>query len=331
MNHRPWLLSAIPLGALFTLSCSDYAVTRGLEEPFSVENAQFIEGELPGSPPLSSEELQEGAELIQPSPTPPTVSIDRLRQGLAGVDFFGWVSAKAQSVGVRFEKYGTGYWLFPAGAFDPAQQNTLTYDFTASLHESLPAGRHDLLIAAIDENGKSGTQAKTSICIRSIVPDNNNACQPEIAPPAVVLGLSWDRPVDLDLVVETPYGVVVDSKHLSSAVPREDGSVNPNAPTVGKIDLDSNRDCEIEGRQREHLVFPETPVAGRYKVYVNMHRDCGEEATRFRYTLYTRDRGETPGTYTVREKPLAQGILTSFQANGSTAIGTYVTSFTLGE
>lgn len=314
------------------LACSDYQLTEALDEPFSVEGGQFIEGELPGSRPLSHQEIADGAEVQFPRPTPPSFELTKFYQGQAGVYVKGWASDDAQSIGIRFEKLGTGYWIFPAGAVDPLQQNTLNWGFTANFHHNITPGLHRILATAFDAEGKSGTQSSTTICISSLTPDNDNVCYPETSPPAVVLGLTWDRPVDLDLVVVPPSGEIINPKTPTSARPNEEGVVNPNSRRAGNLDLDSNQDCRIDGRQREHVIWKNNPRPGTYAVYANLYRTCGEDSVRYQVTLHSRTFGEKPDTYAVARQELAEGLLTSFHANGSVGtLGTYVTQFTINE
>ena len=140
--------------------------------------------------------------------------------------------------------------------------NGETGDVVIKLRPDLAPGHHRLLAAAFDESGSSGTQGSVDLCIARVVPDNRNACDPTIAPPAFVASLEWDSEVDLDLEVLTPTGKVVDPRHPTTAEENEDGEVDPEQPGVGIIDIDSNRDCVSDGKRRENLIFQDTPPAG---------------------------------------------------------------------
>lgn len=309
--------------SIFTLlGCGDHSLTEGLEEPISVHDAQFVKGELPGSKPLSAADIADGEVQEDPRPTPPGTDVVYLRQGLAGTRFYGWTSADSVAVAIKVEGEGTGYWLLPAGRPDPALNGALTWDLTLDLHASLTAGLHELRVAAIDSEGKSGTQATTTICVNSLVPDNGNACYPDIAPPDLVIGLEWNSNADLDLIVITPDGQRIESKNPTSAVKDDSGNIDTTADGIGNLDFDSNKDCRTDGRRREHVVFQKNPPAGNYFVYTNLHQACGTESAAYRVSLHTRTRGGG-----VKSTPRAAGELIALQANGSTELGTFVTQF----
>ncbi len=308
-------------------ACSDRALTEALEEPLRVHDAQFVEGELPGKRPRTAEEIQGGVEPAKPTSTSASTDLGYLRQLAGGVRFRGWATDDAVAVAVRFEDAGSGYWLFPTGPADPGANGDLVWDFVADFGESLEPGLHNLLVAAIDEDGKSGTQNETTICINSLVPDNGNACYPEVAPPDLVIGIEWDSDVDLDLIVEAPDGSVIDSNNPTSAKPDESGNIDTRAPGIGNLDLDSNKDCQIDGRNREHVVFANRPLAGTYRVYANLSRSCGQDSVRYLVSLHSRV--NTDDGFDVESKERAAGELVAVQANGGKAIGTFVTEFKL--
>ncbi len=306
--------------------CSDRIYTTGLEEPLSVHDAQFVEGELPGTAPPKP-----GQDVKKPDATAPTADTLYLRPGLANVRFAGLVSDRALSVAVALKGQGTGYWLFPAGAPDPSQTGYLDYDFVADFHESLPAGRHEFLVAAIDADGNSGSQASTSLCINSLVPDYGNACDPTIQPPDLVVSLRWDTPADLDLVVVTPSGKVVSPQNPTTAEPDASGHLEPNAPGVGNLDLDSNRDCKVDARQLENLVFHTVPKRATYHVYANLNRACDQASVTYELSYHLRVPGKEAGTFAVQSSVKAAGTLVADQANAGTAVGTFVTDLVIGK
>lgn len=309
-----------------TASCSDRDLTLALEEPIHVHGAQFVEDALPGSRPLTLKEIGQGAEPKLPSTTPPATTRAYLRERLTATTFRGLATPGTVAIAVEIEGESSGYWLLPAGTPDPAQNNAVTWDFVADFQESLKPGLHSLLVAAIDEDGKSGSRNVTDLCINSLIPDNGNACSPETAPPFLIVGLRWDTPVDLDLLVVTPTGDIVRSKDPSTGPRKEDGSIDVNAPGAGTIDLDSNKDCAIDGRNQENLVFQTSPPKGRYLVYANLNRACGEASVHYEVALHTRQ-SEDDGKYSVRVRPRGEGDLIAEQQNGDTALGTFVTQF----
>ncbi|MBX3189514.1 MAG: hypothetical protein KF819_20990 [Labilithrix sp.] len=303
-------------------ACGDGIVTRGLEEPLAVHDAQFIEGPLPGSPPDQA--------LVPPRPTAATTELTFLRPRLADVPFFGWTTLDAVSVAAQIEGLGRGYWVVPTGAPDPTVQGepVRQWRFVADLHDSLPPGRHRLLVAATDAAGTTGSQVASTLCINRRVPDNGNVCDPKKAPPELVISLIWDRPVDLDLLVVTPNSEIVASRSPSKGLAADQkvnrNALDKNAPGVGFLDADSNESCRIDGRQIENVVFADRPDPGSYLVYVNLHDACGQPSTRYGVSRHTRSAGAEPGTFSVVETDRTHGTLVALEANGSTRLGTFV-------
>ena len=307
--------------------CGGEPITTQLEEPLRVSDAQFREGEMPGLPPLTGDEILAGVE-----PTAPYISSfdfvgNRLAAGEPDRAASGRTSVGAVSVGLQLENHGTGFWLLPVGAADVVNNNEPTWNATVSFNPDLAPGKHRLLAAAFDDDGRSGTRGSVDVCISRVVPDNRNVCDPRIAPPAFVASLEWDTEVDLDLKVVTPAGKVVDPRHPSTTPDDEDGEVDPEAPGAGIIDIDSNRDCVPDGRRRENLIFQDQPAPGTYLVYANLFDACGHDSVRFELSLHQSTAGSEPDTYTVIETYRQAGEILALQANGGKALGTFVTEF----
>lgn len=312
---------ALVVGALFLFGCSGTDSRSGIEEPLLVHGAQFVEGALPGIPVDSSHEA-EGLPTVSSA----TSEVAALRERLAGVSFFGQASKDATSIGVRFENSGTGFFVLPTGAVDAQDRDVLTWSFLADFQQSLAPGRHNLLTVAFNQEGHAGRQASTSLCVRSLRPDNGNACFPSIAPPALVLSLEWDTPVDLDLIVVAPSGAVLSAKSPTTAVPDDSGQIDPSSSGSGYLVYDGNVDCRIDGRQREDVVFEERPESGAYLVYVNLSRHCSQGDVTYlvsRHAMVTVD----DDTFSVDSRDLGAGALSAEQANGGASLGTFVAQF----
>src|SRR5690606_826637 len=134
----PSLVPALALSLL--VACGGEPLTTGLEEPFRVENAQFREGPLPGSPPLTVAELSEGASPVAPYPTPPEVAGRIISPADVGFIVAGRASTDSYAVGFQLAGLGTGYWLVPVSAPEPVNADELTWraalDFGASVPRS---------------------------------------------------------------------------------------------------------------------------------------------------------------------------------------------------
>jgi len=309
------------------LGCSSEPLTQALEEPIRTPDAQFRKGDLPGLPPLTTDEVNGGVKPQSPTVTSVSVANSLVPLGEPSRTISGRASTDAKAVGVRFADAGSGYWVLPTRGADVLNGGELEWRFDAAFGHNLEPGLHRLLFAAFDENGNSGTQADLNLCIAREVPDNGNSCDPTTSPPALVVSLSWDAPVDLDLLVITPTGKVVDSKHPSTAEEDEDGKVNPNGEGVGIFTGDAFAGCIKAGTRRENLVFQTTPPSGTYLIYANLYDACGEPSVTFDVSLHTASAGVEPDTFTVQRTFHQAGQLLAVHANGAAKRGMFITSF----
>jgi hypothetical protein len=301
----------------------------GAAEPLVVESAQFFSGALPGSAPIPSSD--DGGAQGQPTGTQVVdvnVASRIIHPGEAGMSITGHATTDAQTVAVRFASLGSGYWVVPVGASDPTDNGLLTWSLTVDYGSALPAGPADVLFAAIDANGASGMQQDLPVCIDTPVPDNLNACDPTRAPPAAVVSLVWDTAVDLDLIVQTPNGAIVGGRKTSTAPPAADGGATTPGAGDGVLDRDSNRDCVIDGIQREDAVWQSSPPTGTYQVWVDLYSACGQSAVHFTVSNWL-PQTQPDGTKRLVEHPFAKGELPAQQANAGTGPGLFVGAFVL--
>jgi hypothetical protein len=310
-----------------TLGCGGEPVTRGLTEPVAVEAAQFVDGTLPGLPPLTDQQQIDGVTPEEPRVTSYDLANQLILPGEPAKSLRGRASPDALAVGVRLADTGSGYWLVPTRSADPLNQGELAWDLRASFNPQLTPGRKRLLLAAIGEDGSAGTQTSIELCIGNTIPDNDNVCDPRRSPPELVISLGWDAPVDLDMRVVTPDGKIVDSKHPTTALPDEEGDVDPSGDGIGQLDRDSNRACLIDASQRENLVFSLLPPSGTYLVYANLYDACGEASVNFEVSFHVGTLGDEPDTFAVARTFRQSGSLQAVHANGGRELGMYVTSF----
>lgn len=310
--------------SLAALACSAQTITEGLDEPIAVDGGQFIAAALPGSPP-------EGAPSA-PRATAASTERTYLTARDTGVPFFGWATLDTVAVAARIENQGSGYWVVPAGPPDPAVQGepVRVWRFLADFHETLAPGRHRMLVAAIDEQGRAGSQVATSLCVHRRVPDNGNVCDARKAPPETVISLTWDRPVDLDLAVVTPDGQTISAKSRSAHLATDEKvsrvATDKNRPNVGYLDRDSTAHCARDGRQMENVVFAERPAPGSYLVYVSLRDACHEPSVRYTVTRWVRAGVEgRPDEFQVHEAERTTGALVALQATHGAKLGTFVT------
>jgi hypothetical protein len=274
---------------LVLAACESSPAPIGIDEPLRVRGAQFVEGPLPpnaGGPAVT----------IAASENPIILA------GQAQKLFNGRAHASASAVAVRFADVGTGHWVFPIGDPDPQYPGELTWSMTADFAYAIAPGRRALAFSAIDAAGRSGPVHELGVCVGSRIPDNQQACDPSRPLPAVVLSLTWDVDVDLDLVVVAPDGRELTAKK-SQRVPGEPS-----------FDRDSLATCTPDATRTENLVFPARP-SGRYGVYVSLFDACGEAAVRFTFEAYDG-----------RARTIQQsGRMIAFDANGGRDRGLFVT------
>ncbi len=329
---RRRLTGVVPFAALAGLSCTGPQVssTAALDEPIRIESGQFIAGDLPGLAPQTPEDGGEAGAAASPKVTDVTLANTAVEPGAAGVPLSGHTTATAQAVALRFAGMGSGYWVVPVGPPDPSDGNLPTWQCLADFGRSIAPGFHDLLFAAIDANGVSGTQYDQPFCADTPVPDNLNACVPKRAPPAVVLSLSWDAPVDLDLVVQEPSGGVVGRVRAQGADGGVPASTSP-AATDGVLDRDSNASCVIDGIDREDVVWQTEPPHGTYEVWADLFSACRQSGVTFTVSLWRAEpRPDGGALQLVEQQPsIAIGEVTASQATGGAGLGLYVGAFVL--
>lgn len=318
------------LAASVLVACSSESITGGLDEPIQVRygsgrNAQFLEGDLPGTKPLTDAEILSGAKPALPSASL-DVSAGVIRQADTGFTASGTTSNEGSAIGMRFLDLGTGYWVFPVTSQDPTKPGTFAWNANLDFGADIPAGKHALAVVAIDAAGNAGSQFATTLCVASDIPDNLSACSPGTKPPFTVLSLAWDTPVDLDLRVITPQGKVVDPKHPSTAVAVK-GQIDTTAKGTGIFDTDAGRNCVVSGHRRESLVWQDAPLPGTYLVYASLYDACGQASVRFDLSL---NRPGPPGKDGIQhlESSYEQaGELLAADADAGSKLGLFVTVF----
>lgn len=307
-------LTASTLAVSSLTACGEYDALAGRGEPIIVPGATFHLGPLPESnpdgPQVTAVESAGGA----------------IRRGQSGRTLSGRTSPDGYSIAVQFDELGTGYWVLPVEGPEPTANDELAWRFEAEFAHDLPVGRHRLRFVAFDENGVAGPAREMSVCVRPDFPDNLNACDATLRPPAAVVLLEWNADADLDLLVRTPEGAFVSAKKPTSAAV-VDGVV-PSAsledPTLARFDVDSNGECRVDGRRRETIRWEEAPE-GIWSIYTNLFDACDRPSVQFRVTVLRREALED-GTYRLTETTVREGQWTSVQASGGAQPPLFVTS-----
>lgn len=151
----------------------------------------------------------------------------------------------------------------------------------------------DCIYAGIDESGRVGPQVAANV---RIVPVGTGDLQ---------VSVSWDRPSDVDLHVIEPSGEEIYYDERTSA-------------TGGRLDLDSNAACDIDGVNNENITWPEGRAPrGMYTVRVDYWDNCNVSATNYVVTV---QRGGPPETF--------RGTFTGSGDQGDAGSGRTITQFT---
>jgi hypothetical protein len=290
------------------VSCAGERSPSGIGEPIRVRNGVLKEGPLPAGPGPAITAIETASTVLRPGQGEKTLS--------------GRASPGASAIALALGGRGNGYWLVGVDGPDPLNAGELGWQALVEIARDVPPGLADLLVVAIDASGVAGPVRSLPVCIPGALPDNLNACDRNLAPPAAVVSLSWDTPVDLDLVVVAPDGRVIDAKH-PRVLPGADGG----AATTSAIDRDSNGACVLDRIQRENLVFQEAPPPGSYLVFANLFDACGRAPVHFRVAVSERQ-PSGDGTLSLVETLARDGVLLGVDANGGSRLGTYVTEVT---
>ncbi|HEX3596386.1 MAG TPA: hypothetical protein VHU80_14855 [Polyangiaceae bacterium] len=296
----------------------------GNDEPFRIQNAQFVEGKLVGksiedagsNPPPQS-------DTGPPGTTSPKTTQLAYFPGQTGASFTGDTTTNAVAVGLAMDGVGTGYWVLPVNGPDPAT-GRLGWAATIDFGRNLPIGRRNLRVVAIDKRGRGGEQAVVSLCIKGLVPDNLQSCSPKRVPPEAVISLSWDVNADLDLQVIGPDGRLLEPKH-STTQKLMDGGAPVMAPA--SFDHDSNANCAGDAFRMENLVWQTERPVGRYRIYANLFDACKQPAVNFDVSVFDSEGATDSGPPHLVEKLTARGELLDISANGGSQRGLFVTEY----
>src|SRR5690349_7883029 len=186
-----------------------------------------------------------GAAPAAPYSTPPEVAGRIVSPMDVGFNVNGRASTDTYAVGFQLAGIGTGYWLVPVGAPDPSNRDELSWRVSLDFGASVSPGLHQLLVAALDAQGRSGTQRDIELCVRAPSADNLNVCDATLEPPALVVSLGWDNDADLDLQIVAPDGSLVDRANTRG-----------NGAGIGgaQLERDANAGCQPSGAPRENVV-----------------------------------------------------------------------------
>jgi hypothetical protein len=244
---------------LLALAACGVDADPGLEAQLRVAGAQYYAG----APPVAATDIS-------------ITAIDSLnntiRAGQIDKSLSGRVASGGRAVAIYLAG-DTGYWIVPAGAADINFPDELTWSAKASFARDLVAGDHDVEILAVDASGQLGAPRALTLTARDRALD--------LAGTQLAVSLTWDTEADLDLHLVLPVDpqIIVWWGHPTSYVAPAPGEpVDPNAiAAAGVLETDSNRQCLIDGRREEDIVWrgaPAIPPHGSFTVLVDTFSLC---------------------------------------------------------
>jgi hypothetical protein len=223
---------------LLALGCADHSNDPGLDAELQIAGAQFNPGALP-------------ADGDGPSVIALDVATSMLAPGAANQPLTGTLESSATTVAFAIDG-DRGWWLLPAGVPDVNAPTLPTYATRLAIARAAKPGVVTLRARAADQRGHFGVSSSVMLTIADVPPPNAR----------LIVTLAWDSATDLDLHVVEPGG-------------NEIWSDAPRSPSGGALDLDSNSQCVIDGRDREEVTWAQPP-SGHYDVRVDTFSLCGQ-------------------------------------------------------
>jgi len=315
------LLQLVAACALL-VACGGESGESGINEPLSIAGAAFKQGALPGAPATDDADADDlDLTTIETNSTV-------IHPGQTGKRISGRARDTGYAVAVRFEDQGTGYWVKPLDEADSVYPGELAFRLDIELAHDLPLGPQRLLFTVLDARGRASRQQALELCVASPYDKALSACDPAQKPPAAIITLSWDSAADLDLVVRTPDGELVDARHPSTLTdPALEDERDPSFQ--GILYTEDARGCGARSVQREDLVWTGEVPEGRYDVFVNLFNACGARATFFEVRAWKRSERDD-GSYSFRETgETAVGQAIDEEANGGSGSPRKIASFDL--
>jgi hypothetical protein len=231
----------------WSIGCSGASPDPGRDASLLIANAQFTPGLMPGDgagPPVMS--LNVSAFTVAPG------AIEQPLLGTLG----------PAATAVAFQLAGDrGWWLITAGVPDTDSPTLPTFNARMSFARTLQPGKVTLVARAVDDKGRFGAASSIDLTVA-------NLPQPDAR---LTISLTWASPTDLDLHVVDPAGAEI-------------WSDAPTSASGGALDLDSNAECVIDGRDRENVRFADPP-SGHYRVRVDTFSLCGQSVADWRVTV----------------------------------------------
>jgi hypothetical protein len=243
------------------VACTDgVTADNGTDALLQVRNAQFWRGAMPnenGGPVVTAATLQ-----------------SQSTAGRANLVGAGDVGSAATGVAIALDG-DVGYWTIRAKTPSSGAPTEPTWSMTYGLASTLPPGTYHYVLRAVDVDGRFGPATlRTLTVVPRAVPAGR-----------LVISLTWDSQVDLDLHVLLPNGIEMFKRHMAEYEPPPI-SAGPQDPFAlhdgGILDHDSNAHCIQDGQRAEDAVWANPPPPGHYQIRVDTFSMCGGTSASWR-------------------------------------------------
>jgi len=253
---------------------------------------------------------------------------NRVIPGLGSSSFSGNVADTAEAV-LLWLKDDIGYWVVPTGVVDPIETGQRTFSAKLAFARSVLPGKRAVQVQAVDAQGHIGKPQDFTYVVLDPTPQG-----------ALVIALEWDADVDLDLHVTMPNPMPTAIEPTLELWPKRTSSsrrtmVPDGGPdSTATIDVDSNAQCQIDGRRAENLVIEQAPPPGAYQVRVDTFGMCGLSSARWHVRVLREGNviGEATGIATPYDGYPAQGNGLMFgkdERPGTAGAGLLAVEFTI--
>ncbi len=186
-----------------------------------------------------------------------------LRRGEQDKSFSGVLEAGATAAAIALDG-DAGFWTVPAGFPLPESPESPSFSAPLSFSRDVAIGPARLLVWAANQRGDFGDALPVKFrFVPAPVPEGE-----------LVVALTWDPASDLDLHVVDANGVEIDKDDMIAG--------------AGRLDVDSNAECAIDGRNNENAIWKSGPPQGRYLVRVDPFSLCGAPIARWRVDVWLR-------------------------------------------
>jgi hypothetical protein len=257
---------------LLLCGCEGASSQSGVTAYFRIQGAQYVPGEI---------------DLADRTSAPEVVRIDsqanKVYPGIMGKSVGG--SVGPGSVSVLIGLVGDrGHWILSVQAADSSSPGDFIFSGKASFSPDIPMGPAELVYRAVNATGDVGPPETQSLTVQATAVEGG-----------LVISLDWDTEADLDLRVTAPDAngkeVEIWSRKQSTLIEQSQGDpaltsdeLKAALDAAGRLDFDSNSQCQIDGRRQENIYWVVKPPATQslYSIRVDTFSMCSEVLAHWR-------------------------------------------------